>query len=257
MGINSKIGWCDATQNFWRGCTPVSEGCANCYAARRARRFKEDFGTIIRSKTTFRDPLKWKEPKRIFVGSLSDFFHEDVPAEWRREAWEIMYHARGNGHTFMILTKRPENIVDMLPVGWMEGQNQHWPYIWFGVTAENQEMADLRIPQLLRIPAAKRFVSAEPLLGPIRWNADWLVISPEDSAGQIHTTYTPGIHQVIVGGESGPRFRIMEEGWATDLRDDCIALGISFFFKQWAGIYPKEHPLGMMLEGKYWKEVPE
>ena len=254
MAKDSAIEWTDATWNPWMGCTKVSAGCRGCYAERDMKRYGRDFNTITRSKTTFRDPLKWKEPRMIFVCSWSDFFHEDVPEEWRRDAWEIMGHAKE--HTFLLLTKRPENIITRLPVGWMEGQNQYWPHVWLGVTAENQEMADLRIPQLLRIPAAKRFVSAEPLLGPIRWDEKWLVISPEDSAGHIYTAYKPGIHWVIVGGESGPDYRVMAETWATDLRDDCAAFGVPFFFKQWSGLQPKKDPRGMKLDGREWKETP-
>ena len=184
MGKVSKIEWTDATWNPWYGCTKVSEGCAQCYAERDMKRFGKDFDTITRSKTTFRDPLKWKEPRMIFVCSWGDFFHTDVPWEWRREAWEVMYQTKR--HTFLILTKRPENISFMMPIGWGGWGEEN---IWFGVSIETQDYIH-RVAQLYDIPASKKFVSAEPLLGPLDFSehmgfVDW----------------------VITGGESGPNHR--------------------------------------------------
>ncbi len=244
MGKESSIEWTDATWNPWMGCTKVSEGCKNCYMFRDQKRYGHDPTVLRRSRTTFQAPLRWREPRMIFVCSWSDFFHEDVPLDWRRDAWDIMYHAGVYpGHTFLLLTKRPENILDMLPAGWAEGMYKRWPHIWLGVTAENQEMADLRIPQLLKIPAAKRFVSAEPLLSPL------------DLAGALYQAARP-LDWVIAGGESGPDYRVMAEAWASDLRDQCVAVGVPFFFKQWSGVRPKKDPRGMLLDGKEWKEVP-
>ncbi len=241
MAKDSAIEWTDATWNPWMGCTKVSAGCTNCYMFRDQKRYGTDPTEIRRSKTTFRDPLKWKEPRMIFVCSWSDFFHEDVPPEWRRDAWEIMYHAGVYPkHTFLLLTKRPENILNMLPAGWVEGRWQEvFDHVWIGVTAENQEMADLRIPLLIDVPAAKHFISVEPMLGFVYLR-----------------NYIEHLDWVIAGGESGRDFRVMKEDWAIDLRDECIAAGTPFFFKQWSGLHPKKDPRGMNLEGKEWKETP-
>ena len=239
MAKESAIEWTDATWNPWMGCTKVSAGCQNCYMFREQKRYGHDPTKIRRSKTTFRDPLKWKEPKHIFVCSWSDFFHEDVPPEWRRDAWEIMYHARGQGHTFLPLTKRPENIASMLPIGWIEGMHEYWPHVWFGATVENQESIN-RLSEFYNFPASRTFLSAEPLLGPLDLSE--------------HMGF---IDWVIVGGESGPNVRPMKEEWATDIRDQCIEHGVPFFFKQWSGVNPKKDPRGMMLDGKIWKERPK
>lgn len=250
MAKDSAIEWTDATWNPFMGCTKVSAGCKNCYMFRDQQRYGNDPTLIRRSKTTFRDPLKWKEPRMIFVCSWSDFFHEDVPEEWRRDAWEIMGHAKE--HTFLLLTKRPENIANMLPVGWIEGMHKRWPHIWFGVTAENQKMAELRIPQLWDIPASKYFVSVEPMLGPINFWQSWLPGVAFEHDG----TPWPSLGWVIVGGESGKDFRPMKEEWATHLRDQCVSRDVPFFFKQWSGLHPKKDPRGMKLDGKEWKETP-
>ena len=232
MGKDSAIEWTDATWNPWMGCTKVSAGCKNCYMFREQIRYGHDPAVIRRSKTTFYDPKKWEEPRRIFVCSWSDFFHEDVPPEWRITAWTIM---RNNPrHTFLLLTKRPENIKYTILSDWFEQS----PNIWLGVTAENQDNID-RLSALYDIPAATKFLSAEPLLGHLDLSE--------------HMGF---IDWVIVGGESGPNFRPMKEEWATDIRDQCIEHGVPFFFKQWAGINPKKDPRGMMLDGKIWKETP-
>ena len=234
MGKDSAIEWTDATWNPWMGCTKVSAGCKNCYMFREQTRYGHDPSVIRRSKTTFRDPLKWEEPKRIFVCSWSDFFHEDVQPDLRILAWTIM---RNNPrHTFLLLTKRPENIKYMILSDWFKQS----PNIWLGVTAENQEMAELRIPLMLQVPAARHFVSAEPLLGPLDLSK--------------HMGF---IDWVIVGGESGPNFRPMKEEWALDIRDQCIAEGVPFFFKQWAGVNPRKDPRGKMLDGREWAENPQ
>jgi protein gp37 len=190
---------------------------------RDATRFGND-PTEIRRTKKLRFPLQIKEPSKIFVCSWSDFFHEDVPKEWRRDAWEIMYHAKE--HTFLILTKRPENIKDMLPVGWIEGQHRKWSNIWLGVTAENQATADERIPQLLEIPAAIKFISCEPLLGKILIN----------KGGYGNTGFwIDELDWVIVGGESGSGGREMKLSWARNIRDQCRDCGVPFFMKQMTG----------------------
>lgn len=227
MAKNSKIEWTDATWNPWYGCSKVSVGCKNCYMFRWARQFGKDPMTITRSKT-FDAPLHWKEPRRIFVCSLSDFFHLDVPWSWREEAMEIIRQCPH--HTFMILTKRIGNVKSLMPDWWHICEN-----IWLGVTAENQEMADRHIPRLLEIPATIRFVSAEPLLGPIEftdrpwwdWRYTWGFYPPG--------FFTPPIDWIITGGESGPAARPCDLDWVRDIRDQCKAAGIAFFHKQHGG----------------------
>lgn len=232
MAKESAIEWTDSSWSPWRGCTKVSAGCAHCYAERRAKRVGEDFNTIIRSKTTFQDPLKWKEPRRIFVGHLSDFAHEDVPLIWVDEAWQIMRQA--NQHTYMILTKRPNELKQLLPDDWGEG----YPRIQIGVTVENDDEM-WRLVALEGIKAVVRFVSCEPLLGPL----------------DIYS-FSPTLSWCIVGGESGPNFRPMKDEWARDIRDQCVDAGIPFFFKQYSGLHPKKDPRGMLLDGKIWNETP-
>ena len=231
MGKKSGIEWTDSSWSPWRGCTKVSAGCAHCYAERRAKRVGEDFNTIVRIKTTFEDPLKRKDPRRIFVGHLSDLAHETVPLSWVDEVWEIIH--RANHHTYMILTKRPHELKMILPDNWGEG----WPHVWLGVTVENDENM-WRLVGLEDISAAVHFVSAEPLLGPLP---------------QLYSFF-PMLDWVIVGGESGPGFRPMRPEWAWDIRDQCIAAEIPFFFKQWSGVNPKKDPRGRKLEGRVWDE---
>jgi protein gp37 len=250
MGKNSAIEWTDATYNPWMGCAKVSTGCKNCYMFRDQKRFGHDPTELRRSKTTFRDPLKWKEPKVVFVCSWSDFFWEKVPEEWRREAWEIMFHAGTLGHTFLLLTKRPENITpETLPAGWIEGTwRETFSHVWLGISAENQEMADLRIPLLLQVPAAVHFVSAEPLLGPIDLRP-WLPL-PFDGE---HLDW------VITGGESDLRSpRPMEPEWVFDIRDQCVEAGVAYFHKQHGGTRKINGAWGgRALDGRTWDEFPK
>jgi len=233
MGKDSAIEWTDATWNPWMGCTKVSAGCKNCYMFREQIRYGHDPTKIRGSKTTRRDPLKWKEPRTIFVCSWSDFAHEDVPPSWIDEAWEIIRKA--NHHTYMILTKRPNELKQILPDDWGEG----WPHVRVGVSVENDDNM-WRLVALEDIRAAVRYVSIEPLLGPLP---------------QLYSFF-PTVDWVIVGGESGPNFRPMKREWVTDIREQCIEHGIPFFFKQWAGISPKKDPRGNLLDGFEWKETP-
>ena len=186
------------------------------------KRFGLDFNTVTQAKG-FNKPLSWKKPGRVFVNPWSDFFHEDAD-QWRDRAWEIM---RRTLHlTYMLLTKRPENISGRLPADWpLEN-------VWLGVTAENQEMADKRIPILLSTPAALHFVSVEPMIGPI--DLDTLRMFPTNECFQ----RPPKIDWVICGGESGPDARTMYGGWALDLKHQCAAAGVPFFFKQMSGGQP-------------------
>jgi protein gp37 len=233
MAQNSAIEWTDHTANFWWGCFKVSDGCKNCYAETLSNRYgKSIWGP---PKTTGRELKKgiWKElPKwneqaresgqrrRVFVQSMADFF-EDHPqvTEWRWNAICLMEQCKSLD--FQVLTKRPENILSMVPVSW---QRNDWPSnVWIGTSVENQETADQRIPELLKIPAKVRFLSCEPLLGPI----DFYKVTSPASRETLR-----GIQWVIVGGESGPHARPMHPAWARSIRDQCQAAGVPFFMKQ-------------------------
>lgn len=230
MGKNSKIDWTDHTWNPWHGCRRVSPGCQNCYMYREKKRYGQDPFTVVRSgSSTFNAPLKWKKPARVFTCSWSDFFIEDADP-WRDEAWEII---RRTPHlTYLILTKRAGNIDCRLPDGWP------WPNVWLGVTAENQEMADRRIPILLQIPAAVRFVSVEPMLGPIDLQTMDEVFCDAGMPFVWQRLKRPGINWIICGGESGPNARPMEEGWAMNLLGQCRDANVPFFMKQMSGRKP-------------------
>lgn len=244
MGTNTGIAWTDHTWNPWQGCRKVSPGCANCYMYRDKARYGQDPATVIRSSTaTFNSPLRWKEPARVFVCSWSDFFIEDAD-EWREDAWEIMH--KTPHITYQILTKRPENIAERLPMAYRTFGGM-WPLqnVWLGVTAENQEMADKRIPILLKTPAALRFVSIEPMVGPVdlervqwpqRHKVDVLRRGAWDVPGWFpgFTNHgdMEGLDWVIVGGETGPAARMMQPEWALSIKGQCHSAGVPFFFKQ-------------------------
>lgn len=259
MGDKSNIEWTDATWNPWMGCKKVSQGCKNCYMFREQRQYGRDPNVVVRSKTMFEAPLKWKEPKRIFTCSWSDFFIEEASG-WRAEAWEII--RKTPQHTYQILTKRPELIKNCLPDDWGNG----WDNVWLGVSVEDQKAANLRIPQLLGVQARVRFLSCEPLLGVIDltratpalesgwdyindyWDdgepeefveeceaeLDWvnygddLVYNPEHrewvsdrQRGARWHTFRQEIDWVIIGGESGPGHRGMELEWAGQIVELC------------------------------------
>ncbi len=208
MGVNTAIAWTDNTWNPWQGCRKVSPGCEHCYMYRDKKRFGQDPTKIHRSKDgSFYLPTKWKKPARVFVCSWSDFFIEEAD-QWRDETWDIM---RSTPHlTYQILTKRPENISSRLP--------DDWPLVnvWIGVTAENQTMANRRLIDLIfKIDARVKFVSVEPMLGPVN-------LLP----------YLRYLDWVIVGGESGPHARVMKPEWASKLMNDCRATNTPFFMKQ-------------------------
>ena len=216
MGSNSAIEWTTHTWNPWMGCHKVSQGCKNCYMFREQKQYGNDPNVVRRSKTKFNEPLKWSESARVFTCSWSDWFIEEADP-WRDEAWEII---RTTPHlTYQILTKRPENILERLPIDWGDG----WSNVWLGVSAEDQENADKRVNQLWGLPARVKFVSAEPLLDRIDFSwafgfIDW----------------------VIVGGESGPGSRPMDIGWARQIRRQCREAGVAFFMKQMGG-WPNKH----------------
>ena len=238
MPDKTAIEWTDATWNPVTGCTKVSPGCAHCYAEAITLRFRRG-GPFLPGKTTIKlhpdrldAPGKWRSPRRVFVNSMSDLFHEDVPFDFVRQIFETMEtHDR---HTYQVLTKRPDRMLDY--VRW--AQQAHWPrHVWAGVSVENQYWADKRIPVLTQIPATVRFLSVEPLLKSVDLKL-----------------HLEGVQWVIVGGESGPKARPMRLEWALQVRDDCLAADVPFFFKQWGGRTSKAG--GRMLGLQYWSQYP-
>jgi len=228
MGQTSKIQWTEATWNPWRGCHKVSAGCKYCYMFRTMNRWHQDGNVPVRSKTTFRDPLKWKEPKLIFTCSMSDWFVEEAD-EWRPEAWDIIRQTPH--HTYQILTKRPERILECLPGDWGDG----WPNVWLGVSVEDQQSANTRIPLLLMVPAVVHYLSCEPLLSAVD-----LAMVDQNKHFWLPDPAIPGataIDWVIIGGESGNesgpyRYRKMHPDWVMKLMDQCAKSSVPVFVKQ-------------------------
>ena len=204
MGAKTGIEWTDASWNPWHGCHKISPGCKFCYMFREKERYGQDPNIVVRSKTMFRAPLKWMEPKLIFTCSWSDWFIEEADP-WRQEAYDIIRQTPQ--HRYQILTKRIDRAAGRLP-------NQLLPNLWLGVSAENREMYLRRVPILRQMPSAIRFLSLEPLL--------------ED----LGTLNLSGISQIIVGSESGPGARPMSEDWVRSIRDQAVAAGVAFFYKQ-------------------------
>ncbi|WP_431840670.1 DUF5131 family protein [Gordonia hongkongensis] len=242
--MSTRIEWTDETWNPVTGCTKVSPGCDHCYAETLAERFRgtpghyfEDGFDVQLRENKLTEPLRWRKPRKVFVNSMSDLFHDAVPDDYIAQVFAVMGMARH--HTFQVLTKRHGRMRSLLGsedfqtrVGQFryrlgdsepaaDDQSWSWPLpnVWLGVSTENQQWADIRIPALLDTPAAVRFVSAEPLLGPIKLRRDW--------------GYGPGIDWIIVGGESGRGARPMHPDWARGLRDHRDVVGAAFLFKQW------------------------
>lgn len=234
MAQQSAIEWTDTTWNPVTGCSKISPGCKNCYAERMARRLKAMGQPRYRSgfSVTLQEdvldaPLRWLSSRLIFVNSMSDLFHEKVPEEYIRGVFRTMEEA--SWHVFQVLTKRAERLEAL-------AHTLPWPKnVWMGVSVENAEYT-YRIAHLQRVPAAIRFLSVEPLLGPISRLA------------------LKGIDWVIVGGESGPRARPMEPAWVQAIRDECLHEGVPFFFKQWGGVRKKR--TGRVLDRRVWNEMP-
>ncbi len=234
MGETSKIEWTDATWNPWQGCTKVSPACEHCYMFRDLKRYGRDGSIVVRSKPpTFNLPLKTKQGgefaiapgSKLFTCSWSDWFHEAADP-WRDEAWAIARKRRDV--TIQIVTKRVDRAAQCLPADWGDG----YPNVWIIATVENQEWAEKRIPALLRLPAAVRGLSIEPMLGPI----DLIRVY---NSHQINENALDHIDWVIGGGESGPGARPMHPSWVRSLRDQCLAADIPFFFKQWGDWLPE------------------
>lgn len=233
MGERTAIGWTQSTWNPWHGCRKVSPGCKYCYMYRDKERYGQDPTKVVRSKTTFRNPLKWADPRIIFTCSWSDWFIEEAD-DWRDDAWEVIRQTPH--HTYQILTKRPERIAGRLP--W-DPYGDPWPNVWLGVSVESEDYL-WRTVELGVIPAAVRFISAEPLLGPITFGRA-----------------LDAMHWVIVGGESGPngKRRDMKVEWASDIADQCAASGIPLFVKQDSG--PKDSLQGRIPDALWArKEMP-
>jgi protein gp37 len=234
MSDGSAIEWTDATWNPVRGCTKVSPGCKNCYAETFAERFRGVPGHPFEQGFDLRLvgsalelPLRWRTGRRIFVNSMSDLFHDDVPTEYIGRVFDVIRQAQQ--HQFQILTKRSERLVEIC------AQIALPRNAWLGVSVENQKYTT-RIDDLRRVKAAVRFLSIEPLLGPIT-NLD-----------------LSDIHWVIVGGESGHRARPMDPTWVRLIRDQCALAEVPFFFKQWGG--KRKHLTGRELDGRTWDEMP-
>ncbi len=239
----TKIEWCDRTWSPVTGCTPISEGCANCYAARMAKRLAGRYGyptdDPFKPGTQHLDkldePMHWRKSHKTFVCSMGDLFHDDVPFSLLGELWLIM--RRAERHTFLILTKRPSRML-----AWLEslhdvlGDTPDFPLknLWLGVTAENQRTADERIPILLQIPAAKRFVSVEPMLEPVDLDKDYGWKHPSEPNTWCHAGLY-GVRKldwVIAGPETGPKARPMDRQWIADLALQSLNAGVPFFDKR-------------------------
>ena len=230
----SAIEWTEATWNPVTGCDKLSPGCAHCYAETFAERWRGVPGHPYEQGFDLRfwperveQPLRWRRPRMIFVNSMSDLFHERIPLDFIARVFGVMVEAEQ--HTFQILTKRHERLAELAP-------DLPWPpNVWMGVSIENRRFVS-RADYLRRVPAAVRFISAEPLLGPLEPLA------------------LDGIDWLIAGGESGPRHRPVKKEWVTDLRDRCQEADVAFFFKQWGGFRPKSG--GRELDGETWDQMP-
>jgi protein gp37 len=300
MADRSKIAWTDSTWNPVTGCTPVTAGCKNCYAARMVKRFPHlhgEYKTYSRNPIPFGRvqfhpdrldiPLRWKKPRRIFVGSMGDLFHENVEHGWIASVFS--YIEAAPQHTFMILTKRPDRMLYHFRGG-LSKKFPVLPNLWLGATIEDQEAADWRVSVLLECPAVIHFVSAEPMLGPLQLDrirhgnaggyedafsdpGDWGDVPQGDRPG--------GVDWVICGGETGSRASPMHPDWPRSLRDQCQAAGVPFFFKQWGNWRPAftgetvdvergvhewndgvlslrvgNKSAGRLLDGREWNESP-
>lgn len=239
MSAESTIEWTDSTWNPVRGCTKISPGCKHCYAETFAERFRGVIGHPYERGFDLRtvperlvDPIKWSEPRMIFVNSMSDLFHENIPEEYIVKVCEVMEAA--NWHVYQVLTKRAERLGKLLA-----GKLRRFStlnHIWWGVSVEDRRYGLSRIPHLQNSPACVRFLSIEPLL---------------EDLGSVDLQ---GISWVIVGGESGPGARRMDKSWVCSIRDQCKQQGVAFFFKQWGGVRKKEN--GRTLDGRTYNGFP-
>lgn len=234
MGLQSAIEWTEATWNPVTGCTKISPGCKHCYAERMAgrlqamgqRNYANGFSLTMHDDSVLL-PLRWRKPQTIFVNSMSDLFHKDVPVDFIRRVFTVMREA--HWHRFQILTKRSDRLRELDP-------ELYWaPNVWMGVSVESAQYA-FRIDDLRGTGAHTKFLSLEPLLGPLK------------------DLRLDGIDWAIVGGESGPGARPMAKEWVLDIRDQCLNSGVPFFFKQWGGVNKRR--TGRLLDGRTWDEMP-
>ena len=307
MGTTTEISWTDATWNPVTGCTRVSPGCDHCYIERtppfriEGRKFEgrgigSSTGVQLHQERLTR-PMKWRKPRRVFVCSLADLFHADVPDDYIAQVFAVMaanYEWDRPTHVFQVLTKRPARMRALLSSSGFRSMvaghvarmtdeahadrvhdnvmHHHWPLpnVWVGVTAENQEWADKRVPLLLKTPAAVRFVSVEPMLGPLKLCSCYpggMSYGTCDGAQEDCAAHgRNALDWVICGGESGPSARPMQPQWAMGLRDQCSVACIPFHFKQWgewvpddAGVMTRvgKRKAGRELDGRTWDEYPE
>jgi protein gp37 len=313
MSATTGISWTDRTWNPVVGCTKVSQGCKHCYAKtlhdmrhkaflagklQNIPQYAQPFETVQTLSDRLNDPYRWRKPSRVFVNSMSDLFHEDIPDDFIARVFAAM--AGAPQHTFQILTKRPERMLRFLnavrksPLGFRTHNGaecssyggdgvlvdacQPWPLpnVWLGVSVENQAAADERIPLLMQTPAALRFLSCEPLLGPLDLGpALWCEMALDEIPGHALNDgatagiarVRPGLDWVIVGGESGKGARPMRADWARSLRDQCCDAGIPFHFKQWGtartpvsinkyDLDEEGNRIGRKLDGRTWDEFP-
>ncbi len=268
----TKIQWCDEVWNPVTGCTPVSEGCRNCYARRMAQRLRGRYGypkddpfKVTLHPLRLDEPMGWRKPRKIFVCSMADPFHKDVPFDYLEKMHRFMWHAQQ--HTFLLLTKRPgiarefHDYIRAKPFTFLTEQGKYWPLpnVWLGVSVENQETANERIPMLVEIDAALHFISYEPALGPADLEKYLLACDDCGNRGSaalfgnrpgsghnlcqdacIKRGESPALDWVILGGESGPGARPMDVQWARTIRDQCVEAGVPFFFKQWGEWAPSK-----------------
>ena len=235
MATLSKIEWTETTWNPVTGCTKISYGCKHCYAERMSKRlqamgmekYRRGFEVVVH-ESVLQEPLKWKNPSLVFVNSMSDLFHKAVPIDFVQSVFEVMNQA--SQHTFQVLTKRPGRVKQI------DARLDWAPNIWLGTSIESERWQD-RLDRLKSTGARTKFLSLEPLLGPL----------PD-----IDLT---GIDWVIVGGESGPGARPMDAEWVREIRDNCVDSEVPFFFKQWGGVFKKR--TGRTLDGRTWDEMPQ
>ncbi len=290
MGDKTAIGWTDSSWNPISGCSKVSPGCSHCYAEAVSHRFgwtqkpwteRNAADNVVLHPARLDQPLHWTKPRHVFVNSMSDVFHDQVPEAFIDELFAVM--AMASRHTFQILTKRPQRMHDYLMhpktvlriadaidrrddrlgydvLAQDMRMGQAWPFsnVWLGVSVEDQRRAEERIPLLLQTPADVRFLSCEPLLGPVDLSAIPLSV-PGGEAVPAHvlqrsSVFAPRVDWVIVGAESGPGARPMDDDWVRTLRNQCQAAGAAFFFKQRAHAGRKE--IDPVLDGRQWLELP-
>ncbi|MCQ3936309.1 MAG: hypothetical protein DPW18_04600 [Chloroflexi bacterium] len=235
MATQSRIEWTESTWNPLTGCNKISPGCKHCYAERMAKRlqamgqpnYANGFKLTMHPQA-LEKPLEWKTPQVIFVNSMSDLFHKDVPLEFIQSVFDVM--KRAHWHQFQVLTKRSERLMELSPqLEWTDN-------IWMGVSVENADYT-FRIDHLRKTGAKIKFLSVEPLLGPI----------PKMNL--------KGINWVIVGGESGPGARPLQREWVVDIKNQCLKAKVPFFFKQWGGVQKKK--TGRLLDGRTWDQMPK